>query len=456
MNRRLGRRGRVNLRSGFFVGWLFLVSSARSEDLLTIYQLAVQNDPTLAGERWSLDASRERIPEARSALLPALTGNGQVGRTGGPVTYTDTPTVDRTFNTLNWAVQLTMPLLRAGSIATYRQSHAQYAQAQQQFSLAEQELIIRVTQAYFDVLVAEEALAAAQAEVKATEEQRVLAHRSYERGVASVTDVDEATSRAELATSGQSSAQTDVEVKRAALEKITGSLPSGLAVMREDVIVHLPDPADVSQWVSQASENNPAVLALRSAVEVARLDVQKAQLARLPSVDAVASYGRQYSSGDDTNPFDYATNARIKQGGVQFTLPLLDGGGIHAQIGEARARQRKAEADLEAARRQAALDARTAYQAMVSGISQIRALRAAIEASINSVKGNIAGYKLGLRINSDVLDAQRQRYAAERDLAKARYETVLQGIKLKAAAGTLQVVDLMAINAMLSAQQSAP
>lgn len=448
--RRSGRRAQARL--GLFAGCIVLVSGARGEDLLSLYQLALQNDATLAGERFSLDASREKIPEARSALLPALVSNGQVGRSGGPVTYTDTPTVDRTFNTLNWAVQLTMPLLRAGGLAGYRQSQAQFSQAQEQYSLAEQDLIVRVAQGYFNVLVAEESLAAANAEVTATEEQRALASKSFEKGVVSVTDVDEATSRAELATSGRLSAQTDVQVKRAELEKITGSVPSALAALRSDAVLRPPDPADVDEWVAQASDNNPAVLGLHSAVEAARLEVQKARMSRLPSIDAVASYGRDFSSGNDVNPVDYSTNARIKQGGIQFTLPLLDGGGMHAQVAEALARQRKAEADLEVARRQVAVDARTAYQAVVSGIAQIRALRAAIDASINSVKGNQAGYKLGLRINSDVLDAQRQRYAAERDLAKARYETVLQGLKLKAAAGILHGSDLSGVNALLVAE----
>jgi outer membrane protein len=433
---------------------LLVIATARGEDLLALYQLAVQNDPTLAGERYNLEATEQRIPEARSALLPAISGNGQVGRTGGPVTYTDTPTVDRTFDTLNWTVQLSIPLLSASSIANYKESHAQVAQAEKQLSLAEQDLLVRLTQAYFDVVVATESVEAADAELKATEEQRALAQASYAKGVVSVTDVDEATSRAELATSQEVAAEAQVQVVRAALERITGSSPATLAAMRADVVLHAPDPPDVSQWVAQAKDNNLAVLALRSAVEVAHLEVEKATMARLPSINAMASYGRDFSSGNDTNPVDFATNARIKQGGIELTLPLIDGGAMHAQVAEARARERKAEADLEGARRQAALDAQTAYQAVVSGIAQIRSLRAAINASINSVKGNIAGYKAGLRINSDVLDAQRERYAAERDLAKARYDTVLQGIKLKAAAGTLRGFDLSAVNAMLAADDA--
>jgi outer membrane protein len=438
-----------------FASLLLVVATARGEDLLALYQAALQNDPTLAAERYNFEATEQRIPEARSGLLPAISGNGQVGRTGGPVTYTDTPTVDRTFNTLNWTVQLSIPLMSAGGIANYRESHAQVAQAERQLSLAEQDLLVRLTQAYFDVLIASESLEAADAELKATDEQRGLAQASHAKGVVSVTDVDEATSRAELAASQKVAAESQLQVARAALEKITGLPPATLAAMRADVVLHAPDPADVDQWATRAKDNNPAVLALRSAVDVAHLEVEKAAMARLPSISAVASYGRDFSSGNDTNPVDFATNARIKQGGIQLTLPLIDGGALHAQVAEARARERKAEADLEGARRQAALDAQTAYQAVVSGIAQVRSLRAAINASINSVKGNIAGYKAGLRINSDVLDAQRERYAAQRDLAKARYDTVLQGIKLKAAAGTLQGFDLSAINAMLVADDAA-
>jgi outer membrane protein len=344
-----------------------------------------------------------------------------------------------------------MPLVRPQAIVAYRESHQQVAQSEAAVTLAEQDLIVRVANAYFDVLTAQESLAAADAEVKATEEQQALARRSFAKGVSSITDVDEATTHAESSRSQRLATQTDLEVKRAELEKITGITPAELAPLRPDAQILPPDPQDPGMWVAQAKENHPSVVAFVASVQVARLEVEKARLARLPTLDAVASYGRNYSSGNNINPIDYATNAHIRQAGVQLTLPILDGGGLHAQVGEARARQHRAEADLEGARRQAAVDARSAYEAVVNGIAQIKALRAAIDASVNSVKGNLAGYKLGLRINSDVLEAERERYAAQRELAKARYDALLQGLKLKAATGTLGVADVRAVNEMLVA-----
>jgi outer membrane protein len=416
-------------------------------DLLGAYRLALSSDPTIEGERQDLLASLEKVPEARSALLPSIGASAQLGRTGGPVTYTNTPTVSRTFSTVSWTAQLGIPLLRMQNIDAYRQSNRLADQARAQFALAEQKLILRVAKAYFDALVAQEAYVAASAQVQAAEEQRAVAKRSYETGVGSVTDVDEATSKAELARYQSIAASTDVDNRRAELEQITGPLGDDrLAQLKSNAHVLPPEPAELNQWLDQARENNTTVIGLRAAIEAAELEVDKARAQRLPTVDLVGSYGRNFSSGDNINPIDYATNAKTKQGMLQFSLPIVDGGAIQAQIREARAKQAKSESDLEAARRQAVVDARAAYQGVVGGLAQIQALDAALDSSIRSIAGNVAGYRVGLRINSDVLNSQQQRYAAQRDLAKARYDTLLQGLKLKAAAGVLQSSDLVPLN----------
>lgn len=425
------------------------LTCAQAADLLAVYRSAVDNDPTFAGQRDLLQVSQEQVTEARSGLLPALGATGQLGRSGGEVTYTDTPTVHRSYNALGWTLQLSQPLFRADNIVAYRQSKVQLQQSQVQLQQAQQDLMLHTVRAYFDVLIAQEAVEAADAEVKAGLEQQATAKHSFDAGVASVTDVDEATSRAALATSDQLAAQTDVQGKRAALEQIVGAIPGALAALRADAEAPAPDPSDAGQWSAAASENNPSVLAYKSAADAAHLNVERARMQRLPVIDAVASYGRNYSSGNDIDPINYATNTYIKQGGIQFSIPLLDGGALHAQVGEAQAKERKANADLEVARRQAVVDARNSYDAVVSGMAQVRALRTAIEASINSVKGNEAGYRLGIRINSDVLDSQRERYSTEKDLTKARYDTIYAALKLKAAAGTLQDSDLAAVNALL-------
>lgn len=428
---------------------LITVARSHGADLMDVYDLARENDAILAGEQYQLEASRQGVPEAASALLPVLGATSQIDRTGSNVTYTGSPASSRQYNTVNWAVQLTIPLWRPGSIQNLKEAHAALGQSLMRYALAEQELLLRVAQAYFDIAAAEESVVAADAEVKALQEQRTVASRSFQKGVVSVTDVDAATSRTELAISGQLAANSDLEGRRAELQRIIGPLPSALARLGKGTLALAPVLDGSDDWARRASENNVKVLALQSALQVARLEVQKARMQRLPTVEAVASYGRNYSSGNNTNPFDYGTNAYIKQAGVQFNLPLLDGGGMHAQVVEAVAKERKAQSDLEAGRRDAATDAREAYQGVLKGVAQVKALGAAIEASESAVKGSQAGYRLGIRINSDVLDAQRELYSAQRDWTKARYETLIQLLKLKAAAGVLQRPDLANINSML-------
>jgi outer membrane protein len=290
----------------------------------------------------------------------------------------------------------------------------------------------------------------AYGEVRETEEQKALAHRLFEDGLIAITDFDETTARAESATAQLYAAESDVSVRRAELKRITGTYDGVLAELREQAVVILLDAADVSRWTDQALEENLNVRVAEAAVAQARLEALRAKGARLPTIDAFASYGRTFSSGDNTNMLDYATDAFPWEVGIQVSWPILDGGRIQATISEMDARWHKALQDLEAARRDAAAEAYSAYQRAQSGMAQIKALRSAMAASLIAVAGNEAGYRLGTRINSDVLNAQRQLYADQRDLARARYETLVHGLELKAATGDLQRRDLQAVNALLT------
>jgi outer membrane protein len=172
----------------------------------------------------------------------------------------------------------------------------------------------------------------------------------------------------------------------------------------------------------------------------------------LPTVDAVASYGRQFSSGNGNQILDYGTNSYPWQIGVQFNWVILDGGTIHARVNQAEAKWRKALAVLDADRRQAIVDAQTAYQGVISGLAKIRSLKAAVDAAGQAVDGNTQGYRLGIRINRDVLEAQEQKFSAQRDLASAKYETIFEGLRLKSAAGSLEEEDVRAVNRALDAR----
>lgn len=428
---------------------------AHSLDLLGAYLLAKAHDPTFGAAQSALQAVEEKVPQARSALLPALGASGTGSEVIGNTEYTGTPVVRRSFRGYQWALQLTQPVFSAPQYFAYGESKATADQARARFDSARQDLIIRVSQAYFDTLVAQAGLDAANAQVRSLEEQLSAARRSYKDGVASVTDVAESQARAASAHADLAKAMSELDAKRASLEAIIGSEPVDLAPLLADVVVPHPDPQNANSWTSRAQAANPDVREAKAALIAANIEISRTRSARLPSVDLVASYGGNYSSGNIVNPINYATHVHDKEVDLQITVPLLDGGGLHAQVAESRALRNEAQQNFEAARRQAGTDARQAFDEVVSDLSQVNALQVAIAAGREAVNGNRAGYSLGIRINSDVLDAEQQLYGSRRDLAQARYDALLAGLKLKAAAGELTEQDIGQINGMLVGQRKA-
>ncbi len=427
--------------------------SARSEDLLEIYRLAQNNDPTFEAARHAYEAAQEKIPQARAGLFPTLVLNGNDNTAIVTSKYTGTPERTQDVQAWTWTLQLTQPLIRPQNINAFQESESLVEQARAQYSLAAQDLILRVTQAYFDVLVAQESIEVADAQVKATGEQLALAQRGFGAGTNAVTDVHEAKSRSDLARAQRIAAQNELEAKHAELEKVVGQSSNTLAVLQPAVVVPKPQPDDAKVWITQARENNPAVLAPYAAVKAAESEVNKNRAAYSPTLDLVASYGANYSSANVTVPTLYETRARSNIIGVQLTIPIFEGGTTNSRVTEAIANKNKAAAELEVARRQSGTDARQAYAAIVNGLAQIEALESAVESSKSAVNGNQIGYKLGIHMNIDVLNAEQQLYTAQRDLLKARYDTLFQGFKLKAAAGVLTDSDVLEINGLLTYQK---
>lgn len=423
---------------------------ARGEDLLEIYRLAQSNDPAFDAARYAYEAAREKIPQAKAGLLPVLNLNGSDNKTRASSRFTNTPQVDRDVHAWTWTLQLTQPLIRAQNVYAYNESEWLVEQARAQLTQAEQQLILRVTQAYFEVLVAQESIEVADAQIKATGEQLALAQRGFEKGANAITDVHEAKSRSELARAQRIAALNELEIKHAELEKVVGQASGTLAALQPAAVVPRPQPDDAGAWMEQARENNPAVLAPKAAVSAAEAAVSRNRAEYSPTLDVVASYGRNYSSGNTSTPADFETRANSRQYGVQLNIPLYAGGTTSSRVTEALANRNRAAAELETARRQSGADARQAYSAIVNGMAQIEALGSAVESSKSAVNGNQVGYRLGIHMNIDVLNAEQQLYTAQRDLLKARYDTLFQGFKLKAAAGTLAESDVLAVNGLLA------
>jgi outer membrane protein len=304
------------------------------------------------------------------------------------------------------------------------------------FDQAQQDLIVRVTQAYFSVNVAQDAIAAADAQLAALEQQLGQVTQGVKFGTKATTDVDDTNTRLASARAQRVASLGDLENARSDLQKIMGMRYASLAPLRTDSALQRPVPMDVQAWIDQSRDNNPTVRAGVASLEAARLEVQRAQSEHLPTFDLVASSTHSLQNHNLTTRDDYSTHGAQHQIGVQISVPLFAGGAVVSKIAEARGGLDKTDADLETARRSAASDAQRAFAGVLNGLAQVDALDVAVQSGTNAVKGNEAGFKVGVRTNVDVLNAQQQLFASRRDLSKARYELLLQGVKLKAAAGT--------------------
>ncbi len=417
--------------------------------LVESYHLAQENDPTLAASWYSLAAALEKRPQARANLLPSVGANGSYGQADNKVRFGRANVSDRNIENYGWNLQLVQPLFHLQDWATYDQAGELIAQAQAEFNVAQQELILKLSQAYLDLLLAQESIAVANAEEAAARRQIDQSERSFKVGIVPVTDVYEAKTRMSLAQAQTLAAISERETKQAELEKLTGPIPDAVLPLKADWPLPRPQPADAQSWIDNAAVNHPIVQARRAAVRVAEKEISRQRAAHLPTLNVTASYGNAFDSGNATLVSDTDTRNESAQIGLQVSVPIFSGGAIVSRVTEATANLERVRSELEATRREVATMARQAYAGVVNGISQTAALRSAVDFGQLSVEANTAGYRVGTRISLDVLTASQQYHMALRDHAEARFETLMQGLRLKAAVGALQESDLMSIDGHL-------
>jgi len=428
----------------------FLSSPLWATDLLQIYREAQNNDATFAAARSTLEAGRERTPQARAGLLPTLSLSGNSLWNQNELYLrngTLPPTLDPNprFNSNGYTLALTQPLFRWQNWVAYDQSKFQVAQAEANFVQAGQDLILRVAQAYFDVLYASESLKAVQANKKSIEQQLESAKRNFEVGTSTIVDSQEAQARFDLATAQEIAAESDLEVRQRTLQAIIGKEPGPLAPFRRGAELTPPQPADMKQWAAAAEKDNISVQIQMAAVEIATREVDRQRAGHYPTIDLVANKGQSVSLATLGGQLE----TDFQNVGVQLNLPIFQGGAVVSRQSEASANRAAAESTLEQARRNAALLARQQYLGATNGLAQVRALKAALISSQSSLESNRLGFEVGVRINIDVLNADNQVFVTRRDLAKAVVDTLMSQLKLKAAVGTLSEDDVAAANALL-------
>lgn len=419
-------------------------------DLLQTYREARANDPVYASARAARDAGRENLPQGLAQLLPQISASASTQMNYIGISFRDVlPATTRDGNTNGYGVSLTQPLFNWQAITAYKEAGFKVAQAEAAFGQAAQDLIVRVAQAYFDVLASQDNLAFIQAQKTAISEQLAQAKRNFEVGTATITDTHEAQARFDLAVSQEIAAQSDLEIKKSTLQQIIGKFPDPLTPLRHSTQLSPPQPNAMEQWVSSAEDQNYTVRVQQAALEIASGEIERNRAGHYPTLYMVGNFSKSSASIFTSGPVTYATDTIDRSIGVQLSIPLYAGGGVDSLVRQAIANQEKARQDLENARRTAALLARQSYLGVTNGMAQVKALEAALVSSQSALDSNKLGYEVGVRIEIDVLNAQQQLFSTMRDLAAARYDTLVNGLKLKAAAGTLTEEDVGTVNRLL-------
>jgi outer membrane protein len=422
---------------------------AIAADLLEIYRLALASDPVYSAARASWTASQEKMPQGLAGLLPQASLSASTQYNDRDLRFRN-PTIagsQAQYNSNSTSVSVSQPLYRKQNFVAYDQGKTQVALADVQFASVGQDLILRVSQAYFDVLLASANLSFTQAQKTAIGQQLAQAKRNFEVGNATITDTHEAQARYDLVTAQEIGAQADVEVKNRTLEQLIGRPAPALAGPARNFSPTPPTPNAMEPWVERARTNGLAVRIAQETLNFQSQDVVRNRGAHYPTVDAYASLtdsgqgsGVQGGTGTDT------TSKII---GLQLAIPLYQGGIVNSRVREALANEDKARLDLENARRSAELAARQGYLGVTSNIAQVRALEAAVISNQSSLDSTILGQQVGVRTQVDVLNAQQLLFSARRDLAQARYNYIASFLRLIAAAGELDEEDLQRINSWL-------
>ena len=420
----------------------FGTGAALAQSLTQLYAQAREYDAAVQAARAQHQANGYRADQARAGLLPAASLTSSVSRTNLDISITPT----RQYSTQSVGASVSQPLYRPANRITWEQGQRQVEQSQAQLQTAEQDLMIRVSQAYFDVLAAQDTLTFVRAQKTAVAEQLAFAKRNFEVGTSTITDSREAQARFDLVRAQELTAENDLKVKRLALDQVSGQVGAQPWPLKQPIELPVPAPENPEIWVQTAEDLHPNIRVARMALDVARLETAKAEAAHRPVIDAVASVSTARNAGGTVNSA-LTSQSTITTVGINLSVPLFAGYALQNRVRETLALEEKARADLEQARRTIGQSVRTAYLGVMSGQGQVRALEAAEASSQSSLDANRLGYQVGVRINIDVLNAQSQLYQTKRDLAKARYDVLLAGLRLRQVSGELVPEDLARVDA---------
>jgi outer membrane protein len=418
------------------------LSGAAAEDLIQIYRDALGSDPVLASARATREATQELVPQARAGLLPAvnLVANAGVEDFNDRLHTDPTATFHERFPNYAYTVSASQPLYRPQNSIALNQATQQVGQGDFILASSQQDLIVRVIQAYLDVLLARFNIELTESQKAAVSENLAQAKRNFEVGTATITDTNDAQAKYDQIVAQEISAQNDLDNKLAALRAIIGRAPGDLKGFSGRFQPQLPVPDALEPWVQKAIQENYQVRIAQSNLDIATLDL-------------VASLNQGYAGGlaSTSSVSSVASDTRIGLIGLQLNVPIYQGGAVSSRVRQAISNQEKARQDLEFARRTAQLQAQTSFSGVTNGVAQVKAFEQALASAQVSYDSNKLGLEVGVRTNLDVLNQQQQVFQTRFNLAQSYYNFVINNLRLKQAVGTLTDVDVEEINRDLGA-----
>ena len=458
---------------------LVTATPVRAENLIEVYLDAVRGDPLVREAEARRDAALEAKPQARGALLPQVNVNGQYATrdTDGENVFNqlfdpdNNPATDNSVivpvrstqssdsDFWNYQAEITQSLFSWEQWQALKRADSSVAVAEATYRAAQQNLLVRVSQAYFDVLAAEDTLGAAEATLEALTRQLEQAEKRFEVGLIAVTDVQEARAAHDNARAGVIAAKRAVASAQEVLRELTNKDYQSLAKPAEAMPLDKPNPADEQAWVDLALKDNLDVIAARLNSDVASRDVKIAQGGHFPTLELFANRTEYDSQATQTNngltgPAD--SNQTQDTIGVQVVIPIYSGGATQSRVREQVHLHRAARERLEGAMRSAERETRDAYLGVIAEKARVQALQQAVKSSQTALEATEAGFEVGTRTTVDVLDARRRLFEAQRDFARSRYDYLINIVRLESASGGLKQEDLAAINGYLTLPLTLP
>lgn len=424
-------------------------AGAQIYNLADVWQLALQRDPSYTAAGFARDAEQEIVPQARAQLLPYITASAgaEVDNTRRRRTLSDSHTTQRGV----WALTLSQPLIDIGAWGALERAQYIARSADVARTQSHQDLILRVTQAYFNVLTAQDTLRALRAQKLAVESQLQAAQHGFELGATTITDTHEAQARLDLLKASEYDAINALQVSKDVLASIIAQPPESLAELPSDTVLPAPQPNRLDDWVAQADATSLSVARaqLQAHIVEKQLDIAKSE--HYPRLSLQAQTGSASDRGIYGTRPDPGPRSIDSSVGVVLSIPIFTGGEISSVVREQASRLQQSRYELEAAKRTSRQAAQQHFSGVTSGLARIGALEAAERSSRAALDANKLAYEVGVRINIDVLNAQQQLYETQRQLSQARYDTLMHSLRLKASSGTLNEQDLLAVNALLGA-----